>query len=719
MRNLGEICLLVAFVASGFAACAYPLAWYTGRRRLRMSAVTAALTSIAALTGVMIILAWALVRKDFGFAYVAEYSSSLLPWHYSLSALWVGQAGSLLLWAWLCSALGLAFWIHARRIEQANAVRQGCNPTEGFRSRVRVAPVGRSISCQENNISTESSADPTFGILMGYVCFLVTIMVFAADPMERSLAIPRDGAGLSPLLQHPAMLIHPPVVFLGYSLWTIPFALAAVALLTGRLNVEWVRQARPWALAAWAILGAGILLGAQWSYEELGWGGYWSWDPVENGSLIPWLTGTALIHALMCWQYCGILKRTALSLAIATFGLCNFATFLTRSGIFSSLHAFSKSPIGWLFLLLMIVLSVGGGVLLFRRRAHLLPERRIQNLLSREAAIVFSTVALFLLTTVVIVGTISTALSKIVLGRFVMVGPAFYNNVLIPTGLILLTTTAIAPLLRWTASPTSTQWRALAISALSGAIGTLVSVVLGVRHVLEAVVIGLAVLSVVALLAALQIDAQRRRNRNWFAGITAALRSSHAQYAGFLIHLGFVAIAIGVTGSSLGTQQREVLMAEGEKISWAEHDLRLVRIGQKTEPDKLIGNVELEVSHRGSVVGVLRPAKHYHLLQQQWTTEVDVYSTWTTDLYTILHDVEGTGQARLTLVENPMMRWLWLGGWVMGLAAVLRLLPLRRRSARLRAVPGSKAPSAVVSVPRAAAALLFALICGFEWNQYL
>jgi cytochrome c-type biogenesis protein CcmF len=624
----------------------------------------------------MLILGWALVNKDFRFTYVAEYSSSLLPWHYSLSALWVGQAGSLLLWAWLCSVLGLAYWIRARRTDQ-------------------------------------EEADPTFGILMGYVCFLVTIMVFAADPMERSLAVPRDGAGLSPLLQHPAMLIHPPVVFLGYSLWTIPFALAAVALLTDRLNLEWVRQARPWALAAWAVLGAGILLGAQWSYEELGWGGYWSWDPVENGSLIPWLTGTALIHALMCWQYCGTLKRTALSLAIATFGLCNFATFLTRSGIFSSLHAFSKSPIGWLFLLLMIVLSVGGGILLVRRKQHLLPERPIQNLASREAAIILSTVALFLLTTVVIVGTISTAVSKIVLGRFVMVGPAFYNNVLIPTGLILLATTAIAPLLRWTASPTAAQWRALAVSALSGAIASVVSIVLGIRHPLEAVVIGLAVLCVVALLAAIQIDVQRRRSRNLFTGIATAFRSSHAQYAGFLIHLGFVAIALGVTGSSLGTHQQEVLLAEGERIEWAGHNLRLARIGQRTEPDKLIGNVELEVSRQGSVVGILRPAKHYHLLQKQWTTEVDVHSTWTTDIYTILHDVEGTNQARLTLVENPMMRWLWLGGWIMGLATVIRLLPLRRRATRLSLKPAKRPRSANMPATRAAAALLLAVTFGF------
>ncbi len=295
-----------------------------------------------ALTGVMVVLAWALLVKDFSFQYVAQYSSRLLPWHYSLSALWVGQAGSLLLWAWLLGLLALVF------------------------------------RCWPGTKSTPLR-DPAFGILMAYCGFLTATMVFAADPMQRDIAPGQEGAGLSPLLQHPAMLIHPPIVFLGYATWAIPCSLAIAALTlqrppgseiesrsslaTGRpsarrpLDSTWVRIARPWALVAWTVLGGGILLGAYWSYEELGWGGYWAWDPVENGSLIPWLIGSAFIHTLMTWQFRGMLKTTCVALAIAVFGMCNFATFLTRSGIFSSLHAFSQSPIGWLFLGLMVALA--------------------------------------------------------------------------------------------------------------------------------------------------------------------------------------------------------------------------------------------------------------------------------------------------------------------------------------------------------------------------
>jgi cytochrome c-type biogenesis protein CcmF len=338
------------------------------------------------------------------------------------SALWVGQAGSLLLWSWFVVVLAVMLrWWRGRGVEP-----------------LRI---------------------PAAGVLLGYVCFLTVLMVFAADPMAPSITAPREGMGLSPLLQHPAMLIHPPIVFLGYSLWTVPFAVTVAALLTNRLDLNWLHFARPWALLAWAVLGVGILLGAQWAYEELGWGGYWAWDPVENGSLLPWLTGTAFIHGLMAWQHRQILKKTAIVLAIVTFGLCNFATFLTRSGVFSSLHAFSQSPIGWLFLVMMFAVALVAFVLLGRRWEALKPERTICSLLSREACLVAGSLALLLLTVVVLCGTLSSALSSLVAGKTILVGPPFYNNVLIPTGLLMLSTMSVAPVLNWGSAPSGRQKR--------------------------------------------------------------------------------------------------------------------------------------------------------------------------------------------------------------------------------------------------------------------
>jgi cytochrome c-type biogenesis protein CcmF len=647
MRVAGQLCLLAAFVGTGYAAFACVVGWLTGHRMLRRTGLVAAVSSVVALSATLVVLAWALVARDFSFKYVTQYSSWLLAWHYSLSALWVGQAGSLLLWAWFLGALSLAYRLRAG---------------------VTLSPI----------------RDGAFGVLMASLCFLLAIMVFGADPMEPSLVIPKEGAGLGPLLHHPAMLVHPPIVFIGYAAWTIPFAMAAAALVSGKLDASWMQEARPWALFAWTVLGAGILLGALWAYEELGWGGYWGWDPVENGSLIPWLTGSALIHALMTWRYCGILKKTALALAIATFGMCNFATFLTRSGVFSSVHAFSNSPIGWMFLAFMVVLATGGAALIAWRRGELAPDRPIRSLWSREAIIVGSTLLLLLLATVTTVGTLTVPLSDILIGRKIAVGPAFYNNVLIPTGLLLLAGVSVASLLRWGKSPSQTQQVALSVSAILGVFTAGIGLVLGLRHPAALAVAALAALAITATSAGLLLDAQRKVGngdpRGRFGLLWATLRDQRRQYAGFLTHLGFVCLAIGVTGSSLGTRRHEVVLHEGETIEWADRSIRHVELVQRELPDKLVAEAVLEIVPRRGAAYRLRPARHLHLLQNEWTTEVAIHSTWGGDFYTILNSGEGEGRVAVTLVVNPLMRWIWFGGGVMGAGALAALWPVRQGS---------------------------------------
>ncbi len=408
MTTLGQLCLLAAFVASGYAAVACFVSWRRHRDMLRRGGEAAAIVGFLTLTAVAAILCWALLAKDFRFAYVAQYASRSLAWHYALSAFWVGQAGSLLLWAWSVGLLAMVYRFWPRR-------------------------------------AASPLCTPAFAILMAYQCFLVAIMVFGADPMQPALTVPREGEGLSPLLQHPAMLLHPPVVFLGYAGCAIPFALATAALLSGRLDARWLREARAWAFFAWAVLGIGILVGAYWAYEELGWGGYWSWDPVENGSLIPWLLATAMIHAAMVYRQRGAMKRTTLLLAVATFAACNFATFLTRSGIFSSLHAFSQSPIGWMFLLLIAALAVGAAVLLVLRRAAIAPDNPVSSLMAKESVLTASVFALVLLATAVFVGTASLPVSQMFFPHKILVGAGFYNGVLMPTGLLLLAAMAVAP----------------------------------------------------------------------------------------------------------------------------------------------------------------------------------------------------------------------------------------------------------------------------------
>jgi cytochrome c-type biogenesis protein CcmF len=640
---MSQVWLLVALVSAGYASFVCLAGLVRPSPLLGRLGVLAGVVAFVTLSGAVITLSWALVTRDFGLDYVAHYASRHLPGRYALSALWVGQAGSLLLWAWLLAGLTVLF---------------------------RVLPA-RDATLRE----------VAFGVLTGFLTFLVAVMVFAADPLKPNLLVQKEGLGLSPLLQHPSMLIHPPVVFLAYSLWTVPFALATAALLLGRLDVAWAEMARPWALLAWTVLLAGLLLGAHWAYQELGWGGYWGWDPVENGSLLPWLTGTAFIHCLMAWRSRQCLKKMAVSLAFVTFGLCQFATFLTRSGIFSSVHAFSESPIGWLFLGLMVVLLILGCTLVVLRRADLAPQRAARSLLARETLILVSAILLLLLALVVMGGTLVGPISQLLVGRIVMLEPAFYNQILIPVGLLLLATTATVPLLRWGKGPGHSQRRVLAGSLLVAFVAVGIAYSGGGRHPVSLVVAGLFALTLSSLLGSWWLDAWRREPGRPWLGLLRSVQARGRQYAGYSVHLGFVILAVGITGSALGTQRQEMVLSEGEVIRWADRDIRYTRLEQREQPDKLIAEAVLEVSRAGSAPVTLRPARHLHLLQNEWTTEVDIHSTWTGDFYTILNAGLGDGKVALTLVENPMINWIWFGGFVAGLGALAASLPWGRRSA--------------------------------------
>jgi cytochrome c-type biogenesis protein CcmF len=656
VTGLGQVLLLVAFVAAGFSAFCALAGWRWDHVPLRRCGVVCAAAALVALSAATALLAWALGVRDFRFAYVAHNASLGLPWYYAVSGLWVGQAGSLLLWAWLLGLVGLTFRLLARRIHAPGV------------------PL----------------AEPAFGVAMTCLCFLVAAMIFAADPMEPSIGSPRDGLGLSPVLQHPAMLIHPPVVFLGYAFWTIPFVLAAAALLTGQLDASWLRQARPWAVWGWIALGAGIVFGAEWAYEELGWGGYWAWDPVENASLLPWLSATAFLHTSVAWRQSGVLKKTTLLLAMATFGLCNFAAFLTRSGLFSSLHAFSRSPIGWMFLAFMAGLVVAGSAAVLFRRRSLRPTGSLASILSRESLVVIACLALLLLTGVVLLGTLAVPLSGVLLGRKVAVGPALYDNALVPIGLLLVAVTALAPLARWGGPPAARRKTAIGISLAAGCVAIVLAWTAGVRHPITLAVAGLAAQAVGAVVGALVLDVRERLGPERGARRAAlrALRDNRRQYAGFLIHIGFVCLAVGVAASSLGSSRYETALREGEQIEWAGKSIRLARLGQRILLDRLTAEAEIEVSASGRPTCALRPAQHLHRLQNEWAAEVAIHSTWAEDLYVTVHNREQDGAVNLTFLVNPMMRWIWFGAWVAGAGAVLAVIPLRRRTT----TPGGPAP---------------------------
>jgi cytochrome c-type biogenesis protein CcmF len=651
MTTLGQLCLLIALVGSGYAAFACIAGWRGGYGAVLKGGLVAAWAALGGLSGAAAILAGALLVKDFRFDYVARYSDALLPAQYSLSAFWVGQAGSLLLWAWFVAVVAIAY---------------------RFTAGQRAGGIG--------NLA--------FGVLMAYACFLVAIMVFAADPMQPSLPHRTTGDGLSPLLQHPAMLVHPPVVFLGYALWGVPFALAVACLVSGRFEPTWLRQARVWALLAWVVLGGGILWGAEWAYEELGWGGYWNWDPVENGSLMPWLTGTALIHGLLSWQHSGGLKKTTLGLAIATFALCNLAAFLTRSGIFSSLHAFSQSPIGWMFLALILLLAIGGPALLLARRGRLAAEHPVAGIWSREALVRLGVLALVLLTVVTLAGTLIVPLASILRGPRIVLGAGFYNCALIPTGLVLLGAMAATPLCRWRTSPTAAGKRWLAAAAGAGGAAAATAFLLGLRHPVALAVAGLAASAAVATAAAWILDARPLRpyprvpargclslRERGVLRPLVVLRLHRRQYAALGIHLGFVALAIGVTGSSLGARSHDATMRQGDVVRWAGYSIRCLGVQEHDLPDRSILDARLEVSEGTAAPYQVAPARSWHRPLDLWTTRVAIHSRWDGDFYAILRGEVEPGKADLTFQQNPMMRWLWASGWIAAAGAAIGLWP--------------------------------------------
>ena len=642
MRTWGQICLLLAFIGFGYAAFALYVGCRISRAPIRRSGWLAAVLSLIAVTSAMGILAVALLAKDFRFEYVAQYTSRQLPWHYSLSSLWVGQAGSLLLWCWLTSLLAVIFRVVPAKIPGSDELR-----------------------------------DPAVAVIMAFCCFLTANLVFAVDPMAASVAAPTDGIGLNPLLQHPAMLIHPPIVFLAYAAWAIPCALVVAALATNQLSTHWIQLARPWALLAWTVLGGGILVGANWAYCELGWGGYWAWDPVENASLIPWLVGTCAIHAMMSWRHRGMFKKTTLGLMVSTFIMCNFATFLTRSGIFSSLHAFSRSPIGWAFLVLLLLIGVVAIVLIWIRREGLQGERSLGSLWSRESMVALTTVALMSLAVVVCIGTLSVAISDVILGRKVMVGPAFYNNALMPIGLIVLTAMAAAPLLRWGKAPSRQQVRWLITASVVGIVVGASTLAAGVRQSLWIAVVSIAGFAVVTLLGCVVLDTSRLQSRTTLA-LFKAVRTHRRQYGGFVIHMGLICMAIGITASSFGSRRREIVLRPGEEISWAGCCVQLVELVHRNRGDKFVVEAHLNVQQPGTSATVQTPAQYYYRHAQEWTTETSVASSWLQDVYIILNR-EVQGGVSLTLILNPMMRWIWLGGFVMLAGSITGLWPARLR----------------------------------------
>jgi cytochrome c-type biogenesis protein CcmF len=588
---------------------------------------------------------------DFTLEYVASHAARSMAVHYRMAALWGGQAGSLLLWAFMLAVYSAVAVVVNRR---------------------------------------HASLLPwVSAVLLANSAFFLVLLDFVTNPFEKLAPgeVMSDGAGLNPLLQHPVMMIHPLVLYTGMTGFAVPFAFGVAALATGELGSAWLRTTRRWTLWAWLFLSIGILLGGRWAYEVLGWGGYWAWDPVENASFMPWLAGTAYLHSVMVQEKRDMLKTWNLVLVGLTYVLCLFGTMLTRSGLVQSVHAFAQTEIfGILFLGYVLASAVLFYGLVLWRRPQLRATNRLESVLSREAGFVVNNWLFMGLLAIVFWGTLYPKISEWLTEREILLGPGWFNGLTAFVALPLLLLTGIGPLIAWRRATPASLRRQLRGPVAAGALAaTCVGVWTRAEFEPLAVAIwGLAAL-VTTTIAQEYVRAVRARMRHGegpFAALATLLRKNQRRYGGYVVHLGVVFLFIGFAGAALDEERLET-MAPGEAV-----ELNGYRLEYRTAhaiPAQHYGGAVARIAlyEDGKPLAMLAPEKRMYWLEQQPSSIPAVWSTLGEDLYVILTAIEADGAATLKIRRNPLVNWVWIGGFtfVLGTALVMWPHPERRSAA--------------------------------------
>jgi len=644
MVDIGYFALCLALVAAGYAVAASALGAWRQRLALIRSGEHAALALCGLLTLAVLALWYAFLGHDFQVQYVAENSNRAMPTFYVIAALWGGQNGSLLFWGWMLSIYGAAVVLVNR-----------------FRYRSLMPYV------------VATMATSSF--------FFALVHLFAADPFQRLPFTPVDGRGLNPLLQHPAMAIHPPMLYLGMVGMAVPFAFAIAALITRQQDTAWLRAARRWMLIPWTFLGAGLLLGGKWAYVDLGWGGYWGWDPVENSSLMPWLSGTAFLHSIMIQERKGMLKVWNMALAILTYALCIFGTFMTRSGIISSVHAFAQSNIGPFFATFLVLLLVFSFGLLLSRRQDLKAENRLESFASRETAFLLNNWILIGMLFAVLWGTVFPLLSETFTGEQITVGPPFFNQVNVPIGLVLLFLTGAGPLFAWRRTSTASLRKNFTAPAVLTLGAAALLAVLGVRDIYALVSFTLCIFVVGTILIEFH-QGTRARQRSTGESYGRALyrlsSKNRRRYGGYLVHLALVLLFVGFTGKAF-TTEKEFVLAYGESAQAEGYTFTYEALAHSEDANKVVDAAALSLHQGDKFLCTLLPERHFYKSFEQGTTEVSIYSTLKEDLYLILVGyTQGGKSAKFQVYINPLVNWVWAGSVLLMLGSLWAMWPTAR-----------------------------------------
>lgn len=645
MTLLGDFALLLALIAGGWTVVVGFAGARTGREETIRSAEGAMKAAALALTVAAGSLAVLLLQKDFSVEYVAQYTSRSLSVFYTVGAFWAGQAGSLLLWAWVLSLIGAAVV---------------------FQNRAR-------------NRDLMPWVTVTIGVVIVFFTILVT---FYANPFDTLPVAPADGQGLNPLLQNYGQWVHPIALYLGFVGFTVPFAFAVAALVTGRLGDRWIRTVRRWTLWAWVLLTAGILFGARWAYVELGWGGYWAWDPVENASLLPWLVGTAYLHSVVVQEKRGMLKVWNVALAIGAFAMSIFGTFLTRSGIVSSVHAFAESSMGPLLLGFAFLSVVIGTALIVWRLPLLRPSGRVGSLVSREAAFLLTNLLFVGMTIVVLWGTIYPIVSQAVRGVEVSVGPSFFQALMAPLTIVLIALVGACPLLAWRRASGKHLKRNFTVPLSVGATTFVVLTVLNRgAHTLVVLVLALGafVLATVTMEMYRGLAARHlHHGESWPRALLNLFAFTPRRYGGPIIHAGVVVMLAGIAFNVGLKEEREAQLSVGESLEVAGTTVTFEDLVFEQTPVKfaLIGTFRATDAD-GNDLGTIR-AEQAEFEGQQRVTEVGMRSTLASDLYVVMNNVDPTERIATVLVfHEPAVFWIWTGMVIIVLGGILAAWPWR------------------------------------------
>src|SRR5271165_723342 len=651
MENIGALSVLLAFCFAVYAILASVIGKLTKRSFLTLSAERAVYSIWVLISIAAGILIYSLMTGDYRMAYVAHYTNRAMPSVYKYTAWWGGQEGSLLFWNWLLASYATVVTFRNRR---------------KFRE---IMPY-------------------VISVMMATQVFFLTLIVFIESPFRVLMAGKRvvdvgDGQGLSALLQYWTMIIHPPMLYLGYVGFVVPFAFAIGSLIAKQPGEAWIHVTRRWTLVTWIFQTTGILLGAGWAYAVLGWGGYWGWDPVENASLLPWITATAFLHSVMMQEKKGMMKVWNMVLISATFFLCIFGTFLTRSGIVNSVHAFAQSPIGKYFVVFQVVgISITVYFILDRLK-YLKSEAQLESVVSRESSFLFNNLILLASCFAVLWGTLFPAISEAIVGEKISVDAPFFNRINIPIGLFLLFLTGVGPLIAWRRSSLESLKRAF-LWPTAGALALMVVLALaGVyEHPYALLSFGLCLFVALTVFIEFFKGASAISGKTGMSLLPAMVELTHRntrRYGGYIVHMAIVLMFIGFTGAAFN-RNKTVEVGKGDTFQIGRYDLKVADRLEGEDENYIGSRLVINVSSNGRGLGTLEPEKRFYRASQQPTSEVAIRRRLNEDLY--LNFAGPSNDNKRAVVQayvNPLVSWIWIGWWVLFAGTIICLIPSKVR----------------------------------------